>query len=28
MFEVPVQDLFEIVSHKATLAHHNLWVHS
>jgi len=28
MSEVPVQDLFESVSHKVTLARHNLCVHS
>jgi len=28
MTEVPVQDLFEIASHKVTPARHNLWVHS
>jgi len=25
MSEVPVQDFFEIASHKVTLARHNLW---
>jgi len=28
MSEAPVQDLFESVSHKVTLARHNLCVHS
>jgi len=28
MSEVPVQDFFEIASHKVTLTRHNLWVHS
>jgi len=28
MSEVPVQDFFEIASHKVALACHNLWVHS
>jgi len=28
MSKVPVQDFFEIASHKVTLARHNLWVHS
>ena len=27
MSEVPVQDFFEILSHKVTLARRNLWVH-
>jgi len=27
MSEVPVQDFFEIASHKVALACHNLWVH-
>jgi len=28
MSEVPLQDFFEIASHKVTLARHNFWVHS
>jgi len=28
MSEVSVQDFCEIALHKATLARHNLWVHS
>jgi len=28
MSEVPVQDFFEIASHKVTLPRHNVWVHS
>jgi len=27
MSEMPIQDFFEISSHKVTLARHNLWVH-
>jgi len=27
MSEVPVQDFLQSVSHKVTLARHNLWLH-